>query len=666
MYGVEYSFVGFMILRDYQEEIKERVYAAWEAGCRSVMCQMPTGTGKTVVLSQIVHDNLRSEKREVKSEKCAGAMRVLVVAHRKEILEQINETLRKYGLGDALADGSVVVESIQKLTNNNNISFLSLLTGEDAQRAGEGLLVLIDEAHHCTAKTYRMLWEMFPKARFLGMTATPCRLKQEGFTELFEKLICSEQIAKFIHDGWLANYEFISIRTDCETQRMISGLKKRAVDGDYQTKEMEEVLGTRASIEQLYRSYKQYAEGKKGIIYAINREHASHIASFYEEMMLCEVEREERKAMSGERRVMSPVAVVDSTTPKKERERINKEYREGKIRILVNCEIYGEGYDVKDVEFIQLARPTLSLTKYLQQVGRGLRPNKDGEQTVILDNVGMYYRFGLPHENRDWERMFRYGQMDYTHEMKMRISEQETKTKTKTKTKTGTGNIADGHNLEMMTIVDANEVQEALDIKYGKTEIFEYNGKFGLRRGKTIMLIPMHDKIGPFVGGYALVDERFFVSEYGETYTLNNMERACEKYEGGFIHRQGGDYSDLIYAGSYRELPKEVIMFEGFIPLVRIGDLYCLRTKAKEIAFRKEDLWIKGNGFQRKNALNPNQSIYMNRLTGEKVFVFVGFYPDGVKKIRDYEGGKYYRVEQGGVPVWDGEPIVPIDGQRLR
>lgn len=372
-----------MILRDYQEEIKGRVYAAWDAGCRSVMCQMPTGTGKTVVMSQIIAKNLRSEELKVKSEKSACAMRVLVVAHRVEILWQICDTLQRYGLGEYI-DKQIRIESIQKLARKADLKSLGLMAAPS--------LIVIDEAHHCTAKSYRKLWKWWPEAKFVGLTATPCRMKAEGFDELFDKLICSNDVSWFIGNGWLSLYNYYAVKPNSDMLYNVRCLRERGVDGDYLVSEMGSLMDNRASIEQLYMAYKDYADGKQGIIYAINREHAAHIADYYSE--------------KGESAV-----VVDSETAKATRKQIDEDYRAGKIKILVNCEIYGEGYDAPFVEFIQLARPTLSLSKYLQQVGRGLRPYEGKEYTIILDCVGHCYLFGLPNEKRDWEDMFHNGQI---------------------------------------------------------------------------------------------------------------------------------------------------------------------------------------------------------------------------------------------------------------
>lgn len=390
-----------MNLRDYQIEMIGQVHAAWNGGMRGVMCQMPTGTGKTVVAVSVIRETL--SPKEKFSDQVAENKAVLVVAHRKEILDQTKETLKKCGFGKELKEGRIVVESIQKLAASER----KMENGK--WEIGTPLcpsLVVIDEAHHATARTYRMLWEMWPEARFLGLTATPCRLKKEGFTDLFDKLVCSWPVKRFISEGWLADYEYITVKADSDMRSRINGLKKRGVDGDYQVKEMGGLLDNRACIEQLYRSCEQFAKGRQGIVYAINREHASHIAAYYEAKL--KMDNGQLEMGNGEQ--CGTVAVIDSGTPKKERAQIMEDYKAGKVRILVNCEIYTEGYDAPFVEFIQMARPTLSLSKYLQQVGRGLRPNKDGVKTVILDNVGMYYMFGLPSANRKWDRMFRDGQ----------------------------------------------------------------------------------------------------------------------------------------------------------------------------------------------------------------------------------------------------------------
>lgn len=209
-------------------------------------------------------------------------------------------------------------------------------------------LVVIDEAHHALAKTYQILWAAWPEAKFLGLTATPYRMSGDGFTDLFEVLVDSWSVKQFIADGWLSPYDYYSIRPDSEEQQEIDSLKKRGADGDFQMKELREKLDVRPSIERLFESFERYAFDKKGIIYAIDIAHAEHIAEFY--------------------RLQGVNAVaISSKTPAKERAEVIRTFRdENRIQILVSVDLFSEGFDCPDVEFIQMARPTLSLAKYLQ------------------------------------------------------------------------------------------------------------------------------------------------------------------------------------------------------------------------------------------------------------------------------------------------------------
>lgn len=379
-------------LYEYQKDMLRQIEDAFVTH-QSVMVQMPTGTGKTVLISEVV----KREERRVKNP-C-----VWIVVHRRELVEQIKETLeRRLGTSlDAEREKLSVIEvfSIQWLTRHYQ---------ELEERPS---LIVIDEAHHAVAKTYEEVMNAYPNAKKLGVTATPCRLTKRGFTDLFEVLLCSHSIPKFIKEGYLSDFDYISLNPNSEDQKKIDGLEKRAADGDYNIAEMQEVLDCKPSIERLYQTIKDFASGKKGIVYAINIEHAEHIAEYYREQGLAAV-------------------AISSKTPKEERRRMIELFKEGSagdkpycaslslfttvgkdetpkgIQILVNVDLFGEGFDCPDVEFIQLARPTLSLAKYLQMVGRGLRVAKGKECCTLLDNVGLYRLFGLPTTDWDWSAMF--------------------------------------------------------------------------------------------------------------------------------------------------------------------------------------------------------------------------------------------------------------------
>ena len=355
-------------LYDYQEDMKERIEKALRLH-RSVMAQMPTGTGKTYLLTAVIDSFVNGNPME----------KVWIVAHRRELVSQIDETVRKFHSYFA-SNTSSLLSSVKAMS----IQWLMRHYDEIEEEPG---MIVIDEAHHALAKTYKEMWERFPKAKFLGLTATPCRLNGKGFTDLFDVLVQSWSVPEFISKGRLATYDFVSIKSDGMTQRLIDSLQKRGADGDYQNKEMDMLLNKKPSIERLYQSLEEFGKDRKGIVYAINISHAQKITRLYQEHGV--------KAIA-----------IDSKTPATERQQDIEAFKKGDIQVLVNVDIFSEGFDCPDVEFVQLARPTLSLAKYLQMVGRGLRVAKGKKNCVIIDNVGLYRVFGLPSQVWNWNAMF--------------------------------------------------------------------------------------------------------------------------------------------------------------------------------------------------------------------------------------------------------------------
>ena len=555
-------------LFDYQEDMKERIEKALRLH-RSVMAQMPTGTGKTVLLASVVESFLREHSN----------CHVWIVAHRRELVSQIRETIQRVfskthpssltlkggstsfpkplspqGTGDVTAppprrseplrskDGGPskvspdclsagALKGTSKVspdclsagalkraskvspdcagwdrlaekedgTSSNliekpldsslftlrsslikavSIQWLSKHYDEIEEEPG---MIVIDEAHHALAKTYKEMWERFPKAKFLGLTATPCRLNGKGFTDLFDVLVQSWDVPEFISKGRLATYDFVSIKSDGVTQRLIDSLQKRGADGDYQNKEMDMLLNKKPSIERLYRSLEEYGKDRKGIVYAININHANAIAEFYREHGIAAVAIDSKTPSSLRKELierfkassntsqyfskthpssltlkggstsfpkpLSPQGTGDVTAPPRRSEPLRSKdggpskvspdflsagaLKEASkpspdcagwdrlgatclraadgaapIQVLVNVDIFSEGFDCPDIEFVQLARPTLSLAKYLQMVGRGLRVARGKKSCVMIDNVGLYRVFGLPSQVWNWNAMF--------------------------------------------------------------------------------------------------------------------------------------------------------------------------------------------------------------------------------------------------------------------
>ena len=526
-------------LFDYQEDMKERIEKAL---ClhQSVMAQMPTGTGKTVLLASVVESFLREH----------SDCNVWIVAHRRELVSQIRETIQRVfskthpssltlkggstafpkplspqGTGDVTAPPRRSEPLRSKVGGPSKVSpdcagwdrltATCLRPTEElgdrlGERGGDGLgatsassvnpasdmmpikavsiqwlskhydeieeepgMIVIDEAHHALAKTYKEMWERFPNAKFLGLTATPCRLNGKGFTDLFDVLVQSWSVPEFISKGRLATYDFVSIKSDGVTQRLIDSLQKRGADGDYQNKEMDMLLNKKPSIERLYRSLEEFGKDRKGIVYAINISHANAIAEFYREHGIAAVAIDSKTPSSLRKELierfkassntfqyfskthpssltlkggstafpkpLSPQGTGDVTAPPRRSEPLRSKVggpskvspdcagwdRLGAtflraadgaadrladglapIQVLVNVDIFSEGFDCPDVEFVQLARPTLSLAKYLQMVGRGLRIAKGKKNCVIIDNVGLYRVFGLPSQVWNWNAMF--------------------------------------------------------------------------------------------------------------------------------------------------------------------------------------------------------------------------------------------------------------------
>lgn len=369
-------------LRDYQQLAKEKIFSKWNC-VDNILYQMPTGTGKTRLFTSIIRDiNVWGLRHNIN-------YRILIIAHRSELIEQSSRSLDKYHIKHGVLAGTM--KDKRDLTQAIQVVSIQTIIHPSNRCLIEGLqfdFIIIDEAHHAVANSYQKLWKFCPNSKKLGVTATPWRMNNSGFAQLFDAYIPSMSIKEFIQKGWLAAYQYYSIPSDSEIIKSIESIRDFDIEGDYKSSVLTQVFDTSKIRAQLYNSYAKNALGKKGIIYSISREHSEHICSQYRSHNIA-------------------IENIDSETPAKTRENIIKAFKNGEIDIIVNVDIFSEGFDCPDIEFIQLARPTKSLVKYIQQVGRGLRKNGN-KRCVILDNVGMYSRFGLPDEERDWESFF-YG-----------------------------------------------------------------------------------------------------------------------------------------------------------------------------------------------------------------------------------------------------------------
>ncbi len=365
-------------LRPYQTDNKAKVYEFWERG-QCVMLQMPTGTGKTRLFASIAKDLHKwgvANKRAVK---------MLFLAHRKELIDQIQETL---GVKYNLANGTIAAGFYEQNKMPIQVGSVQTLNRRLFNWSKKDFdIIIVDEAHHIVADSYKKILAEYPKAKLLGVTATPYRLNGAGFTDIFEELIVSDSVSKFIKNGYLSEYDYYSIPATSTERKKIERLKI-GFDGDYLESDMVNLMDNHTIRAKILESYLSYANGKKGIVYTINKAHNVNVCKQYNDNGI--------SAMA-----------IDSDTPKAMRDQIVEEFKQGKFQVLCNVNIFSEGFDCPDIEFVQLARPTKSLSMYLQQVGRGLRIHEGKDKTVILDNVGLYQDFGVPSARRMWRKHFK-------------------------------------------------------------------------------------------------------------------------------------------------------------------------------------------------------------------------------------------------------------------
>lgn len=448
-------------LFDYQEDMVKRVQEAFRHH-DSVMVQMPTGTGKTHVLAAFVEMYLKKY--------------VWVVAHRRELVSQIKDTLARFF--PDLDPEKIQVTSIQ---------WLSRRYREIKEKPS---LIVIDEAHHALAETYAEVMNTYPKAKKLGLTATPYRMNGKGFTDLFEMLLCSWNMERFIAEGRLSLYDYYSIKPDSADQLLIDSLQKRGVDGDYQQKELNKVMDVRPSLERLCLTIKQYVPGKKGIVYAISIQHAEHIAEYYRENGIKAVAISSKTPLAERKDMIERFKSSSLSSSIKSASNASEE-----IEILVSVDLFSEGFDCPDMEFIQLARPTLSLAKYMQMVGRGLRVAEGKEYCVILDNVGLYKRFGLPSVDRDWQSMFegRTSLEDVLQETCMQVNSHNCRMDL----------VMDGDE-EMIKIINHERQQQMIMDTYGYSLMENDKGLLGIKDNDgNVILDCIYKKIEVTNDGFA-------------------------------------------------------------------------------------------------------------------------------------------------------------------
>jgi len=374
-----------IVLRPYQTDAIERVRACLQDGKRRVMLCAPTGSGKTVIASHVIASALDRGSR------------VLMVAHRRELVRQPFAKLLRYGINpdgvgvimagvkpptggtlgpvEAGASDSVLWAAYARQRPPAPIQIASIDTLRNRQKPPADLII-IDEAHRSLAKSYTTLLEHYPEAVVLGLTATPSRGDRRGLSEVYEELVVVASYRELAEQGYLVEPRVWTV----ERLPDLEGIKSKG--GDYDLEQLAERCDRDELVGDLVEHYAQHGGGAPALAFATSVAHSKRIAA--------------RFAAAGYR-----AAHVDGTTPVEERDRIFEALSTGELQVVSNCDVASEGMDIPAVKCVISARPTKSLRVFLQQAGRGSRPH-NGHEFVVLDHAGNAVAHGLPQDDREW------------------------------------------------------------------------------------------------------------------------------------------------------------------------------------------------------------------------------------------------------------------------
>lgn len=345
-------------LRDYQVDAIAKVRRAYASGAKAVLLQAPTGSGKTVCFAHIAH------------EAASKGNRIAILVHRRELLLQGSKALRELGLAHAL-----IAPGYPRSPMQTSIASVQTLVRRLHGMPAPALLI-IDEAHHATASQYQAIRDAWPKARILGVSATPSRTDGRGLGEVFDTLIIGPNIRTLIDAGHLAPVEVYAPPLKAD----LSGIHRSM--GDLNVHEsaaqMDKAVVTGDAVEH----YQRLCAGRRAIAFTTTLVHAGHVAERFVEAGI-------------------PSEVIDGTMATDARDSLLHRFAAGGVRVLVSCQVIEEGFDCPAAEVAILLRPTESIRVFLQQVGRIMRP-MPGKTATVLDHVGVTEKLGLPDANRTW------------------------------------------------------------------------------------------------------------------------------------------------------------------------------------------------------------------------------------------------------------------------
>lgn len=347
----------------YQEIMVEGARMEFMRGIKRTCIVSPCGSGKTVIMA-----DMASKARVMGN-------RTLFVVHRQELIRQSSATFSALGISHGIIatgyplipDEYIQVASIQTVIRRLN-------------KIHQPTIIIFDEAHHSTAATWRKLMEAYLDAFVIGLTATPARMGGQGLGDIFQSLIMGPTVKELIAWGNLAPYKYFAppVRADLADLKVVKY-------GDYDQKEVAFRMDRSEIIGDQIEQYHKLAPGAKAVCYCASIAQSQHTAEMFRQAGINALH-------------------IDGDTPRIVREAATEDFKAGKIRVICNVDLISEGYDIADMDAVILARPTQSLTLYIQQSMRAMRQDKNnpGKVAVIIDAVGNCYRHGLPDDDREW------------------------------------------------------------------------------------------------------------------------------------------------------------------------------------------------------------------------------------------------------------------------
>lgn len=348
-----------IVLRDYQKEIIDSVRSHMTRGRKSILVCSPTGSGKTALTAEMLYQS------------SLKGYRSFFNVHRRELVMQSLMAFDKIGVpAGVIANGfpedprhHVQITSIQSLARRLN-----------KQKPPQ--LIVWDECHHIAAGTWESIYNHFDKSFHVGLTATPERLDGKGLSKFFSVMVKGPSVSSLIEDKYLCDYKlFAPSNVD------LKGVRKSM--GDFNKTQLNDLMDKPTITGNSIREYKKQAMGKRAVVFCVSVKHSEHVVDEFNRSNI-------------------PAVHVDGKSHPQDRDQALKDFASGKIKVLSNVDLFGEGFDLPSIECAILLRPTSSLSLYLQQVGRALRPSPGKERAIILDHVGNVQRHGLPDQERNW------------------------------------------------------------------------------------------------------------------------------------------------------------------------------------------------------------------------------------------------------------------------